>query len=75
MSNTYQKLEIPKLVELKNDLSFIIATHIDIESINFGILLFKGTLYNYEADGSVEVVGEYFINYHIKEDSYYDLND
>ena len=69
----YQKLEIPLLVELQNELGFIIATEIDLSLIKHGIVLLKGCSYDFES-GEVIKGKKTEVKYSISEDSYYDLD-
>ncbi|PLR72236.1 hypothetical protein [Bacillus sp. UMB0728] len=70
----YQKLDTPQLVELQNELGFIIATEIDLSLAKNGVLLLKGRSYDFE---SSEVVQGNFkeVQYTLSEDSNYDLDE
>lgn len=70
----YQKLETPQLVELQNDLGFIIATEIDLSLFKNGLLFLKGRSYDFES-GEVLQGNVKEVQYSISEDSYYNLDE
>lgn len=70
----YQKLEVPQLVELQNDLGFIIATEIDLSLTKHGVLLLKGRSYDFES-GEVIQGNVKEVKYTISEDIYYNLDE
>lgn len=71
----YQKLEYLKLVELKNDLSFVIATETDISMISSGLLFLRGQLYNYDEGLAVKLNNKTEICYHADENFYEEVDE
>lgn len=61
--NHYEKLEEPQIIELDSHLGFVLATEIDVSSLKYGLISFKGKHHSYENE-EVTFEGEYIeMNY------------
>lgn len=70
MNREYQKLEYPKLIELQNDLTFIIATEIDVSLVDKGLLFMRGHIYDYENAEVIKRENKVEICHRVNEASY-----
>ncbi|MFS0560095.1 hypothetical protein AB1K91_05095 [Terribacillus sp. 179-K 1B1 HS] len=69
----YQKLSEPKLIELDSVFGFVIATEISLD-IAIGMISFRGKSYEYD-DGNLQESEIKEINYSIKLESYFELDE